>query len=194
MGWYLFFIILAVFLFVPINVRTSFKINVLKMAGEVCIKILGITFLKLKVKIKHNFVYITKKGITYKEKLTPSNINIVFLMNFISQMYFRIKLNMLSEEGECGVKENAFTTSMLCVTIDMLFKGVFAKIKNNKKASHIFLNNGAKYNEDCLNFKFELDFNVNIIDILYTLILSKIRSKGEKYERIEQREQGEIAD
>lgn len=194
MFWYLFFCILLIFLFLPFNTRLCVKVNALKIASEVSVKILCFQVLKMKIKVKGKYIYITKKGITYKEKLTTNNVDVVFGLNFILQMYFRIKLNEIYEAGQYGIKDDAFYTSMLCSSVDLVFKGILGKIKNNKKMAHIFITNSAIYNEDCLNLKLEFDFNVNIIDIVYSFVLSKLSSKGVKYERTRQREQGEIAD
>lgn len=191
MFWYLFFGLVAIFLFLPFNTRVSLKLNVLNLSGELCVQVFAIKIIKLKIKIKGNYIYITKKGITYKEKLTANNVDVVFAMKFVVNLYFRIKLNEIFEAGQYGIKDNALSTSILCSCCDLLIKSVMAKIKNNKKLSHIFVINGAKYNEDCLNFKLECDFNINIMDILYSLVLSKLSSKGVKYERTRQREQSE---
>lgn len=194
MFWYLFFGILLMILFLPFNTRVCVKLNTLKIASEIYVKILCFQVLKLKIKVKGKYIYLTKKGITYKEKLTTNNADLVFGLNFVLQMYFRIKLNEIYEAGQYGIKDDAFYTSILCSSIDLIFKGILGKIKNNKKTAHIFITNSAIYNEDCLNFKLELDFNVNIIDIVYSFILSKLSSKGDKYERTRQREQSEITD
>lgn len=191
MFWYLFFALVAIFLFLPFNTRVSLKLNVLNLSGELCVQIFAIKMIKLKIKIKGNFIYITKKGITYKEKLTANNVDVIFVIKFVANLYFRMKINEIFEAGQYGIKDDALSTSILCSGFDLLIKSALAKIKNNKKLSHIFIINCAKYNEDCLNFKLECDFNINIADILYSFVLSKLSSKGVKYERTRQREQGE---
>lgn len=191
MFWYLFFGLVAIFLFVPFNTRVSLKINALNLASEVCVKIFRFNVIKIKIKIKGDYIYITKKRVTYKEKLISNNVDVIFAIKFVSQMYFRIRLNEIYEAGEYGIKNNAFHTSILCEAVDILSKSVLAKIKNNKKLAHIFVVNSAKYNEDCLNWNLMLDFSVNLIDVAYSFILSKLSAKGVKYERTKQREQGE---
>ena len=194
MFWYLFLCLLLIFLFLSFNTRVCIELNALKIASEISVKILWFNVLKLKIKVKGKFIYINKIGIIYKEKLTTNNADIVFGYNFVIQMYFRIKLNEIFEAGQYGIKDDAFSTSLLCSFVDLVFKGILGKIKNNKKPAHIFITNSAIYNEDCLNLKFEFDFNVSIIDIIYSFVSSKLSSKGVKYERTRQRKQSEIAD
>lgn len=191
MFWYLFFAIVAIILFLPFNTRITVKLNVLNLSAELYIKLFAIKIIKLKIKIKGSYIYITQNGITYKEKLTANNVDVIFVKNFIWLLYFRMKLNELSLSGQYGIKTNAFHTAIVCATSDLIMKSLLSQIKNNKKLAHIFVTNYTKYDDDCLNFKFELDFNINIVDIIYSLILSKLSSKGVKYERTRQREQSE---
>jgi len=189
MYWYLFFVLLILVLTFPIKTKVVFKSNILNLSSQIFISILGIKILKLKIKFKGNYVYITKGKYTYKEKLTPSNIDVVFVINFVKLLYFRLHLLELTEESEIGYSNNAMATSLGVASIDIICKGILARIKNNKKSSHIFIDNYAKYNEDCLNFKLEASICINILDIFYSFVASKIKSKGVKYERTKQREQ-----
>ena len=194
MYWYLFFVVLILMLTFPVKTKAVFKANVLNLSSQVFVEVLGISFIKLKVKIRGNYVYVTKKKFTYKEKLTPSNVDVIFLFNFLKLLYFRLHLLELTQESEIGYSNNAMATSLGVAGIDIVSKGILTRVKNNKKSSHIFIDNYAKYNEDCLNFKLELSLCINIFDIVYSFISSKFKSKGEKYERTKQREQGEISD
>lgn len=189
MYWYLFFVLLIIILTFPVKTKVVIKANVLNLSAQIFISLLGIKVLKLKVKFKGSYVYITKGKYTYKEKLTPSNIDVVFILNFVKLVYFRLHLLELIEESEIGYSNNAMATSMAVAGVDIITKGLLTRIKNNKKFSHIFIDNYAKYNQDCLNFKIEASITVNMFDILYSLVSSKIKSKGVKYERTKQREQ-----
>lgn len=189
MYWYLFFVLLIIILTFPVQTKVVLKANVLNLSAQLFISILGVNLVKLKIKFKGNYVYITKGKYTYKEKLTPSNIDVVFAVNFVKLLYFRLQLLELTEESEIGYQNNAMTTSLGVASVDIITKGILARIKNNKKSSHIFIDNYAKYNQDCLNFKLESSICINILDIIYSWVSSKIKSKGVKYERTKQREQ-----
>ena len=188
MYWYLFFVVFIFVVTIPLKFHTWFKFNILNMSGEIYVTIMGIKIIKLKVKIKNNYIYITKKGITYKEKLTPSNIDVVFVLNLINALYFRCRLYSMAQTSEIGYVNNALTTALFTASTDILFKTIFGIIKNNKKSSHIFILNSAKYNEDCLILNLELNFSLNILDALYCLITTKIKSKGERFEREQEEE------
>ena len=183
MYWYLFFVLLILVITLPFKFRTWFKFNILNMSGEVFATIMGIKIIKIKVKVKNNFIYITKKGITYKEKLAPSNIDVIYVLNLINALYFRTRLYTFAETSEIGYKNNALTSALMTASVDILFKSAFGIIKNHKKSSHIFLLNSPKYNDDCLILNLEAIFSLNFLDLIYCLITTKIKSKGEKFER-----------
>ena len=56
---------------------------------------------------------------------------------------------------------------------------------HNKKSAHILINNEAKYNQDCLNFKIEGKVNISIFDVLYSIVNSLWSLKGAEYETTE---------
>jgi len=186
MYWYLFFVLFILLLSAPIMFKTWLKLNILNMSGEVRVSLLCFHIIKFKFKVKNNYIYITKKGLTYKEKLTPSNIDVVFVLNLINALYFRTKIYTFAENTEIGYKNNALTTSIMTALVDVLFKSIFSVIKNHKKSTHIFLINSPKYNDDCLYLNLETSFSINLFDLLYSLILTKIKSKGEKFEKQEE--------
>lgn len=194
MFWYLFFVVVVLIIATPIKVRTIFNFNILNMSGNVFIGVGFFRLINLKVKIKNSYIYITKKGVTYKEKLTPTNVDVVFVKNLIKEIYFRTVLINLKEVSNIGVENNAMQTSLLSAVLDVVVKATFAKIKNNKKLAHIFVENSAKYSEDCLLICLTSVFETNLFDMVYTIVKSKLKSKGEKYERIKQREQNSITD
>lgn len=188
MYWYLFFVILILIFTFPIKCRTWFKFNILNMSGEMFVTIIGLKVIKLKVKFKNNYIYVTKKGITYKEKLAPSNVDVVYVLNLINALYFRTRLYTFAENSEIGYKNNALTTSLMTASVDILFKSAFGIIKNHKKSSHIFLINSPKYNDDCLILNLEAIFSLNLLDLAYCLVSTKLKSKGEKFERNQEQE------
>lgn len=191
MYWYLFFVLFIFLISLPIKTKTVIKGNILNLSAQMHISLFKFNIVKLKVKINGGFVYITKGKWTYKEKLTSSNINLVFLFNFLKELYFRTQLLELTQEADIGYKDNAMTTSLLVSGLDIVSKGILCKVKNNKKYSHIFINNSAKYDSDCLIFKLQTILKINIFDVIYSFISSKLKSKGVKYERTKQREQSE---
>ena len=189
MYWYLFFVLFVMALTLPIKTKIVAKSNILNLSSQLSIEVFKLKILKLKIKFRGNYVYVTKGKYTYKEKLTPSNINVVFAINFIKLIYFRLQLLELIEESEIGYMNNALGTSLMVAGTDIITKGILSRIKNNKKSSHIFIDNYAKYDQDCLNFKLEISSCINLLDVIYSFVSSKIKSKGERYERTKQREQ-----
>ena len=194
MYWYLFFMLFVLVLSLPIKFKTIINFNLLKQFTEVNIKIFRLNIVKFRVKIKNNYIYLTKKAITYKQKFSTKNIEVVFVLKLIQELYYRIQLQEFEEIGEFGISDNAVATALFASSFDICLKGILTKIKNNKKFSHILITNNPKYNDDCVSIKLNSEVRINIFDIIYSFVSSKLKSKGDKYERTKQREQSEITD
>lgn len=194
MYWYLIFVFIAIILSYPITINMVCKINALNLVSEIYLGVFKFKVIKYRVKVKGQFVYITKKGITYKEKFTPKNVDVDFVFKLLKELYYRINLITLEEYSEVGYRLDASKTALSASYLDIILKSVLTKVKNNKKLSHIFIFNSAKYNEDCLNLKLKSKISVNLFDLIYSLIVSKIKAKGEKYERVKQGKQSEGVD
>lgn len=183
MWWYLFFVLIIFILSVPLVYQAQIKFNVMNMSGEFSIKIWFIKLTKVKVKIKKNYIYVTKKGITYKEKLAPNNVDIIFILNLLKSLYFRGVLIRFDETAEIGYLNNAMTTAFATTATDLIIKGLLAKIKTNKKLSMITIQNTPIYDVDCINVSLNIAISINFFDMLYSLVASKINAKGTKYEK-----------
>lgn len=194
MYWYLIFVFIILILSYPIKANLVCKINVLNLVAEMYVGIFKFKVIKLRAKIKGQFIYITKRGITYKEKFTPKNVDVDFVFKFLKELYYRVNLITLEEYTELGYKLDASKTAMSVSYADIIFKSLLAKIKNNKKLAHIFVFNSANYNEDCINLKLKAFISINLFDLIYSFIVSKIKAKGEKYERVKQGKQSEGID
>jgi len=71
-------------------------------------------------------------------------------------------------------------TATTCGYIDVFSKCVLSKVKNNKKSAHIFVDVHPKYNEDIFNFRFVYEMRMSVVDILYTLIYTGIKTMFRK--------------
>ena len=182
MIWQISLIILIFLLIIPIPIKFNILFNILKLSGEIQVDIFKFINYKIKVKFKGQYVYVTKKNKTYREKLSAKNFNVAFVLQMIKQLYFRLVLDRLIFISENGYYNDAMVTALSTGVVDVVTKCVYAKILHNKKSAHILINNEAKYNKDCLNFKIEGKISISIFDILYSIINSLWRLKGEKYE------------
>ena len=182
MIWQILVIILIFILIIPIPIKFKVLFNILRLSGEVQVNVFRFMNYKIKVKFKGQYVYVTKKNKTYREKLSSKNFNVAFVLQMIRQLYFRLVLDRLIFVSENGYYNDAMITAVSTGVIDVISKCVYAKILHNKKSAHILINNEAKYNQDCLNFKIEGKVNISIFDIFYSVINSLWSLKGEKYE------------
>ena len=67
-------------------------------------------------------------------------------------------------------------TASTCGFIDVVSKGILAKVKNNKKLAHIFVDVNPKYNEDIFNFRLEYEMRMSVVDIIYTFVCAIVQT------------------
>lgn len=175
--WYLFLmfaIFLLLFLIIfPFLIEFDIRFNILRLKGSLNIKILNKYVIDFKIRIKHGYVYINHKNKERKEKISDKNVNVMFILNFIKQLYFREQFLNLEIHSNFGYMYDAMLTAVISGTIDVITKSMIGKIKNNKKSTHILIDVKPKYNEDILNIRVLNSVRIAIFDILYALILSK---------------------
>ncbi|MCQ2564948.1 MAG: hypothetical protein MJ152_03745, partial [Clostridia bacterium] len=93
--WRLLFLLMLVVILIvvyPWFVRVDVKVNVLKLKAVVHLIFLNKIVVEYKVRIKNGYVYINHKNKQRKEKLSAKNVNIIFFLNLIKEMYFRQQL------------------------------------------------------------------------------------------------------
>lgn len=175
--WYLFLmfaIFLLLFLIIfPFLIEFDIRFNILRLKGSLTIKILNKYVIDFKIRIKHGYVYINHKNKERKEKISDKNVNVMFILNFIKQLYFREQFLNLEIHSNFGYMYDAMLTAVISGTIDVITKSMIGKIKNNKKSTHILIDVKPKYNEDILNIRVQNTVRISIFDILYALILTK---------------------
>ncbi len=175
--WYLFFlfvlmIILWIILF-PFLIKFDIRFNILRLKGSFTIKILNKFVLDYKIRIKHGYVYINHKNKERKEKISDKNINVIFILNLIKQLYFREQFVGIEIYSNFGYMYNAMITAVVSGGVEALTKSILGKIKNNKKSTHILIDIEPKYNEDILNIRIINEVRLSVFDIIYAFILTK---------------------
>ncbi len=182
MIWQIVLLIIIFLLIIPISIKVKLSFNILRLSGSVSITLFNIINFKLRVSFRGQYVYITRKNKTRREKLSSQNFNIALVIQLIRQLYFRTIINQLNFVSQSGYYNDAMITALESSIIDILSKSLYARILHNKKSAHIFIQNEAKYNQDCLNIKIETRVNISLFDIIYSVINSLWSLKGEKYE------------
>ncbi len=178
--WHLLFLLLLIVIVIvvyPWFIRVDVKVNVLKLKAVVHIIFFNKIVFEYKVRIKNGYVYINHKNKQRKEKLSAKNINLIFFLNLINQMYFRQQVITLGLSSNFGYIFDANITAVGCGYIDVVTKCVFSKIKNNKKSAHIFVDVEPKYNEDICNVKVINESRMSIFDAIYSVIIAWIYTK-----------------
>ncbi len=183
MIWKIILLIIIFLLIVPIPIKLNLGFNILRLSGEVRIHLLKFVNFKVRVRFRGAYVYITRKNKTRREKLTATNYNVAYVMQLIRQLYFRVELNSLTLLSEEGYYNDAMITALASGVIDIATKCAKGRILHNKKSAHIFVQNEAKYNQDCLNLKLECEVKISLFDILYSIINSLWSVKGDNYEK-----------
>ena len=165
----------------PFLIKFEVKFNALKLKGGISIKFFNKIKLEFKFRVKNGYLYIYFNNKERKEKLDKKNINIVFIFNLINQLYFRHQLLNCNLISNFGFVLDSMITATTCGLIDVFSKGVFAKVKNNKKTAHIFVEVNPKYNEDIFNIRIIYEMRMSVIDILYTIAFTIIRTIQNKF-------------
>lgn len=172
---------------IPIPIKVELNFNILRLSGKLFIKIFKIFNFKLSVRFRGAYVYITNKhGKTKREKLSSKNYDVAFVFELIKQLYFRLVFANINFTSQIGYFNSSMVTAISSASLDIISKSILSKIKHNKKSSHIFILNDAKYNQDCCSAKFETDCKICLFDVLYSLICVLWNLKGVKYEREQQ--------
>jgi hypothetical protein len=130
--------------------------------------------------VKNGYIYIYFNNKERKEKIDKKNINIVFVLNLVNQLYFRHQLLNCNVTSNFGFVLDSMVTATTCGFIDVFSKSVLSKVKNNKKSAHIFVDVQPKYNEDIFNVRLNYEMRMSVVDIIYTLFFTIIRTVQNK--------------
>ena len=183
MIWQIILLIIIFLLIIPIPIKLNCSFNVLRLSGQVDIRVLKFINYNIRVRFRGAYVYVTRKNKTRREKLTSTNYNVAYVMQLIRQLYFRLVLTSLTFVSEEGYYNDAMITAIGSGIIDIISKCAKGRILHNKKSAHIFIQNQPRYNQDCLNLKLKCEIKISLFDIFYSIINSLWSIKGEKYEK-----------
>lgn len=174
--WYLIFLFLTIIsllnIIYPFLIKLDIRLNVLRLKGILVIKLFNKIKFEFKFRIKNGYVYLYYKNKEIKQKISNKNISLRFIFILIKQTYFRQQLLNSKITSNFGYLNDSRITALTSGYIDCVAKGFFAKIKNNKKSAHIFIDVEPKYNEDICNIRFEWEVRMSIFDMLYTFIFT----------------------
>ena len=160
----------------PFLIKFEIKCNILRLKGQLNIIFFNKIKLDFKFRVKNGYIYIYFKNKEIKEKISNKNINIIFILNLIKQIYFRNQLLNCNLTSNFGFILDSMVTATTCGYIDVISKCVLAKVKNNKKSAHIFVDVKPKYNEDIFNIRLVYEMRMSVVDILYTLIYTGVKT------------------
>ena len=179
-----FFTFLNIWQFVyPFLIKFEIKFNALKLKGGLSVKLFNKIKFEFKFRVKNGYIYLYFNNKERKEKIDKKNINIVFITNLINQLYFRHQLLNCNVISNFGFVLDSMVTATTCGFIDVMSKCALAKVKNNKKSAHIFVDVNPKYNEDIFNFRLVYEMRMSVVDIFYTLIYTGIKTLVRKIVR-----------
>lgn len=170
----------------PFLIKFEIKLNALKLKGGISVKFFNKIKFEFKFRVKNGYIYIYFNKKEIKEKIDNKNINIVFILNLIKQLYFRHQLLNCNINSNFGFVLDSMVTACVCGFIDVMSKCVLSKVKNNKKSAHIFVEVNPKYNEDIFNLRLIYEMRMSVVDIIYTFTCAII-------ETIKQKIKGKVA-
>lgn len=171
MYWYLIFVAIIFLLIFPIRTKTFVDFDILKLKGRMYVKIFFIKVATVKLKIRKGYIYIYKGKKVYKEQLSMSNPDIKKAGNILQSLYYRIELESLTLKSEFGYVNDAMKTALITSGFDIIVKCFLAKVKNNKKLAHIFIENKPNYDYDKMYMTLSVKVRTCVADILYALMI-----------------------
>lgn len=184
--WYLIFLFSTIMniltIIYPFLISFDVRFNILRLKGSVTIKIFNKIKLEFKIRIKNGYIYINHKNKLRKEKISKTNFNFMFLITLLNQLYFREQFLSFYLKTNFGFVLDSNVTAVVCGYIDVIGKSLLAKLKNNKKSSHIFIDIEPQYNQDIFNVRLENTIRMSIFDILYSLVYT-LFGVWRKYEK-----------
>ena len=160
----------------PFLIKFEIKLNALKLKGGISVKFFNKIKFEFKFRVKNGYIYLYFNNKERKEKIDKKNINIVFVLNLINQLYFRHQLLNCNLTSNFGFVLDSMITATTCGFVDVLSKCILSKVKNNKKSAHIFVEVNPKYNEDISNLRLVYEMRMSVVDIIYTLVFTIIRT------------------
>lgn len=153
----------------PFLVKFDVRFNIIKLKGMVRIVLFNKINIEFKIRIKNGYVYINHKSKERREKISKKNINFVFILTLINQMYFREQFLTFNVISNFGYKNDACTTAVTSGCIDVVSKSLLTKLKNNKKSSHILVSVEPQYDKDIFNVRITNTIRISIVDMIYAL-------------------------
>jgi len=167
----------------PFLIKFEIKCNVIKLKGGISVKFFNKIKMEFKFRVKNGYVYLYFNNKERKEKIDKKNINIIFILNLVNQLYFRHQLLNCNLTSNFGFLIDSMVTASVSGMIDVVSKCILSKVKNNKKAAHIFVEVNPKYNEDIFNIKLNYEMRMSVVDIIYTFVFTIIETVKEKIKR-----------
>jgi len=165
----------------PIVVSLRLEFNMLALKGILKVRIFKFKIIDISVRVKHGNIYFTTKKHTIKLKITKQNFPVLFLFESSKLIFFRTNMQSLGASNEIGYLNSAFTNAILVATVDLITKSFFAKIKNHKKSTHIFVETTAQYQKDIFKSILSTKFCISLFDLIYSLLNAVLNLKGRVY-------------
>ena len=175
--WYLIFLFSTIMnimsLIYPFLVKFDVKFNTLKLKGSASIKVFNKIKFEIKFRIKHGYIYFYYKKKEIKEKISKKNINFVFIVTLIKELYFREQVLNIDFKSNFGYLNDSRVTATTSGYVQLISNMILSKIKNNKKLAHILVVVEPKYNEDIFNLRLTYEMRISIVDLIYVFIYAK---------------------
>lgn len=175
----LFFIILLI---IPICFNVRIDIDGKKKRIDIILFILKIPVIKLKLLYKNNmiFLYINKKQQDLDIQLSVKQV--YFINQFSTNLKDKIQIKYLDISSQIGLND-AYSTAMMCGTLNALIKTLFAFLKTKKYTATFDSKVVPKYNEDVFFIKSQICVKITIYELLYSVCVSLLSLRRRVYER-----------
>ena len=172
----LFFIIIIL---VPISVRAKVFYSVKSNKGAFKISLWKIKIKLAKIKIKGKKIYLQYQRKKESKEIEMTDKQIRFLKFFTEEVKNKIKIKYINAFSKIGLNSPNYS-AIFSTIITSIILSFFAKLKTERNSAKLTLKNKTSFTENNLIIAINSNFSLSILDIIYSFIVSILKSKRDK--------------
>lgn len=171
-----FFVVVIIFPF-SFNLESAYNINI--NDGYFFFKIWKITLKKVQFKRKGRNIILIEQHKNEDLEIEINQEQLRFWKVFLNEIKNKIKIRKIDVQSETGMGD-PFKSALFSGVYSSLLLSFFSRLKCSQPTASFLLNNDVNFFEFSFEIKTFLRFSISIFDIIYSFILSLLKSKKDK--------------
>lgn len=172
----LFFIIIIL---VPISIRARVFYSVKSNKGAFAISLWFIKIKVAKIKIKDKKIFIQTQNKKESKEIEMTDKQLKFLKIFTEEIKNKTKIKYIKTYSKIGLNSPNYS-AIFSTIITSIILAFFAKIKLKRNSAKLTLKNDTSFTENNLIIAINSNFSLSILDIVYSFIVSILKTKQDK--------------